>query len=141
MKRAAVIIGVNKTGNLPQLQAAVTSAKGVYAWAKAQNFASIALLTDESQRLSVGQVKAEIKDPNAATAQYKAIYTAALTDSLNGLAPECLERVQENGNHVDLVRPWALKDHLDKELPQRMAAANVPITVFQLPDARITSPP
>jgi hypothetical protein len=252
MKRAAVIIGVNKTGNLPQLQAAVTSAKEVCAWAKAQNFASIALLTDESQRLSVGQVKDaiknvvssgtfeqlvvyfsghgvniaqseywllteapgdpneavnvegsarlarrsgiphvvfisdacrtaaegiqaqdvegsnifpnrtdqgqekkidlffatilgspafEIKDPNAATAQYKAIYTAALTDSLNGLAPECLERVQENGNHVDLVRPWALKEHLDKELPHRMAAANVPITVFQLPDARITSPP
>lgn len=38
MKKCAVIIGVNKTGNLPQLSEAVNSAQRFEEWAKKQNF-------------------------------------------------------------------------------------------------------
>lgn len=253
MKRAAVIIGVNQTGNLPRLQAAVTSAEQINEWAKeSQKFALVVKITDEAEEVTidriykeinrlvqdgsfeqlivyfsghgvnigyseywlltgapqnsneavnvegsvrlarqsvfphvvfisdacrtaangiqsqavagsnifpnqpglgpekkvdlffatiVGDPALEIKDPNTASAYYKAIYTDALTDGLSGVAPDCLERVNESGTIVDFVRPWPLKDYLDKEVPSRIAAANLPISVFQAPDARITSPP
>jgi hypothetical protein len=253
MKRAAVVIGVNQTGNLPRLQAAVTSAKEIYKWAmESKTLASVVPITDEVEAVTIARLKTaikslvedgsfeqlvvyfsghgvnisnseywlltgapddpdeavnvegsvrlarqsviphvvfvsdacrtaaegiqalgvegsnifpnqpgqgqekkvdlffativgspalEIKDPNTATTQYKAVYTDALKHGLSGLAPDCLERVNECGMAVDLVRPWPLKDYLDKEVPRRMAAANLPISVFQIPDARITSPP
>ena len=253
MKRAAVIIGVNQTGNLPHLQAAVTSAEQINEWAKeSQKFASVVKITDEAEEVTIDGIKKEIKrlvndgsfeqlivyfsghgvniaqseywlltgapedpneavnvegsvrlarqsvfphivfisdacrtaadgiqaqavegsnifpnqpsqgpekkvdlffativgnpaleikDPNKATAQYKAIYTDALKDGLSGVAPDCLEHVNEDGTVIYLVRPWPLKDYLDKEVPRRMAGAGLPISVFQVPDARITSPP
>jgi hypothetical protein len=253
MKRAAVIIGVNQTGNLPRLQAAVACATQMSKWAKdSQKFDSIVKITDEAGEVTIGQVKKvikdavnagefeqlivyfsghgvniaygeywlltgapedpneavnvegsvrlarqslvphvvfisdacrtaadgiqaqavegsnifpnqpgqgpekkvdlffatfvgnpayEVKDPNTATAQYKAIYTDTLNGGLSGSAPECLEAVNESGTVINVVRPWPLKNYLDKEVPRRMRAAGLPISVFQVPDARITSPP
>ena len=46
--RAAVVIGVNKTGNLPLLSAAVSSAKQVSSWLCGEGF-EVHLLIDESQ--------------------------------------------------------------------------------------------
>jgi hypothetical protein len=46
MKKCAVIIGVNKTGGLPVLSAAVTGAKQFKSWADGQGFETT-LLTDE----------------------------------------------------------------------------------------------
>lgn len=53
MKRAAIIIGVNQTGNLPRLQAAVTSATEVCEWAKAQKFDALKSITDETEPVTV----------------------------------------------------------------------------------------
>ena len=252
MKRAAVIIGVNQTGNLPKLQAAVSSAHKMKKWADSQGFNPATVLTDENGPLTIQSVKIamneilkkgtveqllvyfsghgvnirrgeywllsgapvdideavnvegsavlarqagishvvfvsdacrtaaegiqaqavegsnifqnfdnagqekpvdlffattlgspsyEIKDPLAAATQYDALYTNTLVDALEGRLPPCIERLEENGAFFDVVRPWPLRSCLETELPRRMTAAKVALSVFQVPDARITSPP
>lgn len=252
MQRAAVIIGVNKTGNLPTLQAAVASAHAVEEWAQAQAFGTVTTLTDEAGPVTIQQIKSaikaivnkgtveqlvvyfsghgvnirygeywllsdapndtqaavnvegsvvlarqagiphvvflsdacrtaaegiqaqfvtgseifpnspaggpekpvdlyfattlgapalEIKDPGTAANRFKALYTDALVDGLYGRVARCLENVQEAGTSVGLVRPWPLRDYLEVEVPRRLTAAAISVSIFQTPDARITSPP
>ncbi len=59
MKKAAVIIGVNKTGGLPLLAAAVSGAKAFDAWASDQDF-DTTLLTDELEPVGLHDVKTAI---------------------------------------------------------------------------------
>lgn len=62
MKKCAVVIGVNKTGDLPILNAAVSGAKEFAGWAEKQNF-EVALLTDENnQPVTLGNIKAAIRN-------------------------------------------------------------------------------
>jgi len=61
VKRAAVIIGVDKTGTLPKLRDAVKSAKRVAEWARAQEMDSVELLTDETSPVTVSAVKEKIR--------------------------------------------------------------------------------
>ncbi len=62
MKRAAVIIGVDQTGDLPKLTDAARGAALMESWAKAQKLEEIHLLTDAAGELRVGRVKAVIRD-------------------------------------------------------------------------------
>lgn len=54
--RAAVVIGVNKTGNLPILRAAVSGARSVADWLKDEGF-EITLIVDESQPVTANVIK------------------------------------------------------------------------------------
>lgn len=63
MKRAAILIGVNKTGNLPRLQDAAKGAARMQAWALEQGLApeDVHLFTDEAGPLDVGVIKRTIR--------------------------------------------------------------------------------
>ncbi len=61
MKKCAIIIGVNKTGGLPVLAAAVQGAKDFAEWAKSQKF-DVSLLTDESSPVRVEDIKKATKE-------------------------------------------------------------------------------
>lgn len=61
MNRCAVVIGVNKTGNLPILQAAVSGAKDFADWAEKTQHMDVTLLTDENGgSVTLSQIKAAI---------------------------------------------------------------------------------
>lgn len=60
MSRCAVVIGVNKTGDLPVLHAAASGAREFAAWATAQGI-DVTLLTDDNGTVSLGSVKAAIR--------------------------------------------------------------------------------
>src|SRR5438874_1127812 len=55
-KRSAVVIGVNKTGGLPILRAAVSGAKSVAAWLHEEGF-DVKLITDEAGPVTAQDVK------------------------------------------------------------------------------------
>jgi len=55
MKGAAIILGVGKTGNLPALQAAASSAKAMAKWVSSQGFMEPKVLTDEAQTVRSAQ--------------------------------------------------------------------------------------
>jgi hypothetical protein len=61
MKRAAVLIGVDQTGDLPKLTDAARGAALMESWAKAQKLDEIHLLTDETGELKVERVKDVIR--------------------------------------------------------------------------------
>jgi hypothetical protein len=60
MKKCAVIIGVNKTGRLPALSAAVSGAKEFAQWATGQGF-DIKLHTDEQAPVNSTAVRASVR--------------------------------------------------------------------------------
>jgi Caspase domain len=55
-RKAAVVIGVNRTGNLGPLQSAVLAATDVAAWLSSEGF-DVALLTDQSSAVHSAQVE------------------------------------------------------------------------------------
>jgi hypothetical protein len=64
MERAAILIGVNRTGGLAPLNAAASGAKKMAAWAEAQGLPveSIRLLTDDGgRRVTIGEIKDAVK--------------------------------------------------------------------------------
>src|SRR3981189_545766 len=54
--RAAVVVGVNKTGNLPVLRAAVSGAKSVADWLSAEGF-EVKLIVDDNQPVAADAIK------------------------------------------------------------------------------------
>jgi hypothetical protein len=54
--RAAVVIGVNKTGGLPVLRAAVSGAKSVATWLNGEGF-NVKLIVDEARPVTAQEVK------------------------------------------------------------------------------------
>lgn len=252
MKRAAILIGVNKTGKLPQLHDAVSGARRMEAWALQQGMArdAVKLFTDDTGPLEVRDIKKairslvdsasigqlivyfaghgvnlhrgeywllsdapvdtqeavnvegsvalarragiphvvfisdacrtaaegiqaqavtgsdvfpndevsdleqsvdiffastlgkpafEIKDPDAASAAFRALYTDTLLHGLQGEFPDALEAAALGGEAARLVRPRLLKKRLQAEMTRRIAAAGLQAAVNQVPDARITS--
>lgn len=61
LRRAAVVIGVNKCGGLPVLNAAVTGAKSMAAWLAGEGF-EVKLFVDEQRAVTAGEVGAAIDD-------------------------------------------------------------------------------
>jgi hypothetical protein len=62
MQRAAVLIGVKKTGNLPELQAVSSSVNAMALWAKAQRFDEklVRVVSDDKGPVTAQQLKEEI---------------------------------------------------------------------------------
>lgn len=60
MRKCAVVIGVDKTGQLPPLNAAASGAQAFHEWAKTNNYDS-EILTDEQGPVTVRDIKVKIK--------------------------------------------------------------------------------
>ncbi len=61
MKRAALLIGVDKTGGLPRLKDASRGAQLMKTWAQAQGIDSIHLFTDEQGPVTVDAIKRAVR--------------------------------------------------------------------------------
>ena len=61
MKRAALLIGVDKTGDLPRLKDAASGAALMKTWADAQGIDTVHLLTDVQQPVTLARIKEAIK--------------------------------------------------------------------------------
>jgi hypothetical protein len=78
MKRAAILIGVDRTGGLPTLQDASRGARRFEAWAREQGFNAVEVFTDENGgSVEVAQLKKAIKKiVDAGTTEQLIIYFA-----------------------------------------------------------------
>jgi hypothetical protein len=76
MKRAAVLIGVDKTGALPRLRDAAKGARRMEKWAKGQGMNPVTVLTDEQGPVDVSAVKRAIRDIVDAGADQLVVYFA-----------------------------------------------------------------
>lgn len=89
---------------------------------------------------TLGSPSLEIKDPKHSAAIFRAEYTEAMLDALEGKRTEIIEELADGSNTVGLVRPRPLGDYLAAELPTRLAGIKTPEgPVFQVPHARLTS--
>src|SRR6516162_5267838 len=61
MKRAAVIIGIDKTGDLPKLNDAARGAQLMEKWAREQGMDSVYVLTDTEKPVDASAIKNAIK--------------------------------------------------------------------------------
>ncbi len=61
MSRCAVVIGVNRIGDMPVLHAAASGARDFAAWATGQGI-DVTLLTDDNETVSLGSIKAAIRN-------------------------------------------------------------------------------
>ncbi len=82
---------------------------------------------------TAAEVKAELEAAN-----YSALYTDALLDALLGTRTDVLEP-GEAGDTAKYIKPWALQDYLEAEIPRRVKALKLEKKVNQNPDAIITS--
>ena len=89
----------------------------------------------------LGKPAKEVRDPAKTAAVFKALYTGALTDALDGSRPAIVERFVDGTETVGLVRPRPLRDFLGPEMSARLKHLNLQLKVTQVPDARITSDP
>ncbi|MFZ6182394.1 caspase family protein [Nannocystis pusilla] len=62
MKRAAVIIGVDRTGGLPPLNDAAKGARRIEAWAKSQGIQPVTLTDENGRRVELRQIKRSIDE-------------------------------------------------------------------------------
>jgi hypothetical protein len=60
MQRAAVLIGVSHTGDMPSLQAVTPGIARMAAWTQAPGFSSVTILTDDAGAVTVGQIQQAI---------------------------------------------------------------------------------
>lgn len=87
-----------------------------------------------------GKPALEVRDPVESAGAFSALYTEVLAECLAGTRDEVLDRVQEGGEEVALVRAWRLADALTAQVPPRLKQklGRTP-TVNQTPVARINS--
>ena len=87
-----------------------------------------------------GKPALEVRDPVESAGAFSALYTEVLADCLSGARAEVLDRIQDDGEEVALVRAWKLADALTAQVPPRLKQklGRTP-TVNQTPVARISS--
>ena len=87
----------------------------------------------------LGEPSLEIKDTAEAANMFRAIYTDATLDALNGVYEEICEVDQSLG--VKVVRPWPFSKQLLKDVPARVYELTNSLLQTQVPDSDITSDP
>lgn len=90
---------------------------------------------------SLGRPALEVKDPNDSAGVYRALYTGALVDALDGKASALIEVSPEPPEGFGVIRPRPLKKHLQGEVARRLSSLGLALRFSQVPDARITSEP
>ena len=77
MKRAAVVIGVDKTGQLPRLNDAAKGAKRFAVWAQSQGVDPVKVVTDQNDRVTLQMIKdAVIEIVDCGTIEQLIVYFA-----------------------------------------------------------------
>jgi len=97
-----------------------------------------ALPVDQFFACFLGRTAAEIKDPAVAAGNYKALYTTALLEALNGRQSSVLERLI-SGDPSLYVLVRKLKAYLEEAVPLQILKLNLQYKLNQDPDAIITS--
>lgn len=89
----------------------------------------------------LGEPSLEIKDQDieAAAGMFRAVYTDATLDALNGVFEEICEVDQKLG--VKVVRPWPFSKKLLEDVPARVHELTNSLLRTQVPDSNITSDP
>lgn len=72
---------------------------------------------------------------------YTAVYTATLVEALGGSPDSLLDRTDDAGVPVGLVRPWPLDRHLTGEVSRRLLELTGSFDHSQVPESIITSGP
>jgi hypothetical protein len=63
MERAAILIGVSRTGQLPALQATSEGVRKMTAWARSQGIARLRVITDEDgTRVTLDAIKRAVRE-------------------------------------------------------------------------------
>jgi hypothetical protein len=91
---------------------------------------------------ALGDPAYEVKDPVAAGAAYRALFTTVLVRALRGDLPDVV--TPDAGGpepRPGLVRPWPLKRALPGLVAAHLAAVQAPLDLVQTPDARLSSDP
>jgi hypothetical protein len=96
---------------------------------------------DQFFACTLGRPALEIPDRDTTAREFKALYTTAVLDGLNGRSPFNLEWKTEGSVPVAYVYPRPLRDYLRAEVPRRLASLNLATRAIQIPDARIASDP
>lgn len=77
MRRAAVLIGVDQTGNLPKLNDAAKGARRMEQWARSQGMNPIVVFTDEAGPVKIGDILGAITNiVDAGTTEQLLVYFA-----------------------------------------------------------------
>lgn len=107
--RAAVVIGVNKTGNLPVLRAAASGARSVAEWLTGEGF-DVTLIVDDAQPVTAGTIKQAVTGlVNKATLTQLVIYFSGHGMSVGYNEYWLLSGAPDDGNEaVSVVECWEL---------------------------------
>ena len=89
----------------------------------------------------LGRTAAELADPKASAASYKAVYTGALLDALHGYRPEILDKSGDAADPARYLRPVPLEAYLEREVPARIRALGLHYRYSQQPEALIMAHP
>lgn len=90
---------------------------------------------DQFFACELGSTAAEVRDPQLAASTYRAVYTDALLDALMGKRPELLEPSGDPADPSLYLKPAALIDYLQAEVPRRVKAMNLHHRVNQQPES------
>jgi hypothetical protein len=94
---------------------------------------------------TLGRPAHEVRDPASSATAFRAIYTEALVSALSGrhidiVVPEdSPPGVAVSGLRTGVVRPRKLKEHLRREVVEKLRLSGAAVAVYQEPDGRITS--
>lgn len=94
---------------------------------------------------TLGRPAYEIQDPASSASAFTAIYTEALVSALAGrnveivVPEESMEGLSTSVSRTGLVRPRKLKEHLRREVVEKLRLLDKAMAVYQEPDGRITS--
>ncbi|HVQ59610.1 MAG TPA: hypothetical protein VMS60_11955 [Solirubrobacterales bacterium] len=97
-----------------------------------EEIAEFELPVDQFFACRLGRPSHEVADGNATTKEYKAIYTQALVEALEGIDRTVVDS-------QGYVRPRPLKDFLQAEMVRRISGLALQTKLIQVPDARIAS--
>ena len=73
--------------------------------------------------------------------EFRALYTDALLDVLQGHEPAIIETAADGLSPAGVIRPWPLRDQLEKTLAKNLAVRKLQLSISQTPDAIIMSDP
>ena len=99
MKRAAILIGVDETGDLPKLNDAAKGAWRMAAWARGQKMDPVTVITDEAGPVEIGQVfKAVAAIEKKGTCEQLIVYFAGHGVNIGGHERWLLSDAPDDGN-------------------------------------------
>ncbi|MFG2988274.1 caspase family protein [Streptomyces sp. NPDC048257] len=89
----------------------------------------------------LGEPSYEIADPAESSRSYRALYTEVLAEALDGAYGYLRERVTDDAEAYDVVRPYPLRKALPDLVNRRIIDLKATTTLMQEPDSKVCSDP